>query len=41
LALIISYPTSVSEVIVLLKMPSKYEKLKEKRRKDVQKITLR
>ena len=39
LAIIISYPTSVSKIIVLLKMPPKYRKLDYNKNKKAQKIT--
>ena len=39
LAIIISYPTSASGIIVLLKTPQKYRKLDYNKNKKAQKIT--
>ena len=39
LAIIISYPTSASRIIVLLKTPPKYRKLDCSKNKKAQKIT--
>ena len=39
LTIIISYPTSASGIIVLLKMPPKYRKLDHNKNKKAQKIT--
>ena len=39
MAIIISYPTSASGIIVLLKLPPKYRKLDYNKKKEAQKIT--
>ena len=39
LAIIISYPTSASRIIVLLKTPPKYRKLDYNKNKKAQKVT--
>ena len=39
LVIIISYPTSTSGIIVLLKTPPKYSKLEYNKNKEAQKIT--